>query len=738
MEGRFCGACGSSLDAAPSRQVMPAMPAPVRKSAPVMPAVNASVAVAAGDVSRPGDATGLVHRFESPVGLAAIVVVKDEDTFYGVVQKDGKRSVAFALMTGVRATPDACEGYFVSRGMEGVDLDHEIGDVASADGRHAIVRVRGQLALKVADPIELLVSDAPLDDEALSARVIGAFVDALEGAVREGLEEEELTLESIVDGGADARLLDRVTGERGAAKALRALGLVVEVGALHVEGEMVSAPIGGVSATQERTMPEATFVSRDGDADGPLSVHAQALPVGTIVTVDVGDAFVCVGADGTTRVFPTGRHRIDEAGVGGAFVRQKKQELRFGVPLGHVRDFKGSEGELRAYGTLDLTIDDAGAAIAGLAPLAEVEPETLVDRVRAAAADSLGGVIRDGLGGGEWDLSSVGDDAEIDEACRRAARAYANVDHRVPGTSIVFRDLHVSVGASTAAAPRTMESEPPEPVDDEFEKTALPIMQYPPPEASERTAKRNAPAAGRPPTPAPVRLEDTPDFGPNGPDSVMPTAVTDAGYAQRVLEEAGLQPGREAGLHPGQPRTAPADASAAAALVSSRDAVPRSQVGIAKPASIPRPDPVASAAASAQMEKSFTQPTPSPFEPPRFEPPRMEPPRPVEPPKPMVPATSPAAIVAQPMQVVQPPVQPAPAAVMPPIVQAAAVAEPTPPPAAAAAAGGFSVGTYVFVMWSDGNRYPGQVQQTSPDHCLVLFSNGHQQWVPMHALSPAL
>jgi len=63
-----------------------------------------------------------------------------------------------------------------------------------------------------------------------------------------------------------------------------------------------------------------------------------------------------------------------------------------------------------------------------------------------------------------------------------------------------------------------------------------------------------------------------------------------------------------------------------------------------------------------------------------------------------------------------------------------------PPPAATAPAqpAGFSVGTYVFVTWSDGNRYPGQVQQTSPDHCLVLFSNGHQQWIPMHALSPAL
>jgi len=58
---------------------------------------------------------------------------------------------------------------------------------------------------------------------------------------------------------------------------------------------------------------------------------------------------------------------------------------------------------------------------------------------------------------------------------------------------------------------------------------------------------------------------------------------------------------------------------------------------------------------------------------------------------------------------------------------------PPPPPTPQ----GFQVGAHVLVQWSDGNRYPGQVHQTTADHCLVVFTNGHQQWVPMDALSGA-
>ncbi|MBX3184025.1 MAG: hypothetical protein KIT72_00760 [Polyangiaceae bacterium] len=49
--------------------------------------------------------------------------------------------------------------------------------------------------------------------------------------------------------------------------------------------------------------------------------------------------------------------------------------------------------------------------------------------------------------------------------------------------------------------------------------------------------------------------------------------------------------------------------------------------------------------------------------------------------------------------------------------------------------GGIVAGSRVFVMWSDGNRYPAQVMQAAPDQYLVSFEgNGAQQWVPANAV----
>jgi hypothetical protein len=57
-------------------------------------------------------------------------------------------------------------------------------------------------------------------------------------------------------------------------------------------------------------------------------------------------------------------------------------------------------------------------------------------------------------------------------------------------------------------------------------------------------------------------------------------------------------------------------------------------------------------------------------------------------------------------------------------------AQPAPAqPAPATATPPFAPGSTVSVQWSDGNRYPAQVQQAHPDKCLVKFTDGRELWV---------
>ena len=51
--------------------------------------------------------------------------------------------------------------------------------------------------------------------------------------------------------------------------------------------------------------------------------------------------------------------------------------------------------------------------------------------------------------------------------------------------------------------------------------------------------------------------------------------------------------------------------------------------------------------------------------------------------------------------------------------------------------GGITAGSRVMVMWSDGNRYPGQVLQAAPNQYLVQFEGGSQQWIPSNAVVQA-
>lgn len=62
-----------------------------------------------------------------------------------------------------------------------------------------------------------------------------------------------------------------------------------------------------------------------------------------------------------------------------------------------------------------------------------------------------------------------------------------------------------------------------------------------------------------------------------------------------------------------------------------------------------------------------------------------------------------------------------------------------PPPAAAGYGYGFAYapGSRVQVTWSNGQRYPGTVQQVGGSQCLVMFPDGQQHWVEMQYVTPA-
>ena len=66
---------------------------------------------------------------------------------------------------------------------------------------------------------------------------------------------------------------------------------------------------------------------------------------------------------------------------------------------------------------------------------------------------------------------------------------------------------------------------------------------------------------------------------------------------------------------------------------------------------------------------------------------------------------------------------------------------PQPPPAPAQQPGayvfGYVPGSRVTVTWSNGQRYPGTVQQVSGSQCLVVFPDGQHHWVEMQYVAPA-
>jgi hypothetical protein len=77
---------------------------------------------------------------------------------------------------------------------------------------------------------------------------------------------------------------------------------------------------------------------------------------------------------------------------------------------------------------------------------------------------------------------------------------------------------------------------------------------------------------------------------------------------------------------------------------------------------------------------------------------------------------------------------------IPPIAQPAPYAPPYMPPQPPMMPGygaGYMPGTRVTVTWSNGQRYPGTVQQMSGTQCLVVFPDGQHHWVDMQYVAPA-
>jgi hypothetical protein len=666
------------------------------------------------DIARPADATAMIHHHADLIAAGTSVEIGPDDTFFGVVMAGGGRKVAFALMSGVRKTPEACEGFFVSRGVEGVELTH--GGLALQDRKGTLgeVSVEGRMAFEIVDPVKLLTSDVPLDDDGLGSLVTGSMADAVDRALREGLTRGEYTMHELISGDADVRVLDRCTSERIGPKLVKSHGVSTEVAELRIRGALASDADSAVEAaprahhanvdapsSDESTMEEPTFIERPEGSTSLLWRVQGSLPAGTVITVNADDNFLGLVLGEPPQQLPPGRHRVARALHAGLFVAQTGETTAFGSSLGSFKDFHGAQADVRVYGKVEVHVDDPLELVTGLVAdgeLAAIAPEEVMARVRGATIEVVRAVLRDGLSSGEWDLGGLSDPAEVEEVIRRAAKAYDTAPARLLGTTIEVLDLSVTTGevARTDHALSTVRDqdrqterdapppemgtmhvrtedivhetswEPPQvghDFDADAERTMLPIpsMQYPPQEASRPREGHSEP-----------------------PDSVMPTAISPPGYVQEVMQQLG--PPTNAKHEPAHTED-PIDEGA-----------PRMTLPSARPPAI--------------------EPAPA-----------VEPIRAMPAPRPVGAAT------------------PAPAPAQPPLAAQAndpwrdfapAVEQPTnggpqpvPPPS------GFAIGAHVLVMWSDGNRYPGQVHQATSDHCLVVFTNGHQQWVPLDALTGA-
>ena len=172
---------------------------------------------------------------------------------------------------------------------------------------------------------------------------------------------------------------------------------------------------------------------------------------------------------------------------------------------------------------------------------------------------------------------------------------------------------------------------------------------------------------------------------------------------------------------PGAPAPAPTPFPAPSSGIASAVAAPGSAPSASRqPVMQPMPQPV-------------PPPMPVPQQPPVAAPqhfqapgPPWNPPPPQPFPQHAPPAPMPYAAAPYPLQPSQPQQQPT----APPM-------QGQPPQAAGGYVFGYVPGSRVTVTWSNGQRYPGTVQQVSGSQCLVVFPDGQHHWVDMQYVAPA-
>ncbi|MDB4936603.1 MAG: hypothetical protein JWP87_3575 [Labilithrix sp.] len=252
----------------------------------------------------------------------------------------------------------------------------------------------------------------------------------------------------------------------------------------------------------------------------------------------------------------------------------------------------------------------------------------------------------------------------------------------------------------------------------------MPSMQNPPPPA----APASGSAAGNAGPVASQRPDRTQLLGAFPPGAVprpgMPGPASAGAVAAATPSggaPAGAPPGNSGSQPPGVPQRVSSVPNMPAA--SSYGAAPAAAPPLPPP---PQPQPPMQGIPSMHVQ----QPAP-----------------PIHTPQPMPPQPMPAGWNQTPAPYMHQPPQPMPPQGMPqappPYAAAAPYAPPPPPPPAPPAPPpygygfGYPPGTRVTVTWSNGQRYPGTVQQVSGSQCLVVFPDGQHHWVEMQYVAPA-
>jgi hypothetical protein len=423
-------------------------------------------------------------------------------------------------------------------------------------------------------------------------------------------------------------------------------------------------------------------VSRPSDSVGVVGVLAVSVSQGTRLVVNADDTFFGVADGRVVLQLGPGQHSIAQACEWGAFVRGRPERASFGGELGQVRDPSGGGASLRGFGSIEIAASSPSALVASMLTMPPPARSDLTAYVRTVALEVLRSAVQTGCGVLGWNVRELLSGAKSLDLGGLLATGYESSTKKLPGTSVSLVDLNLngeelpqpSVGWGSAG----QSSGGPAPVDP-FASTSL----------AGPTGGRSSAAYGPPPrsaygpVPSPA-ASPAPAAPPLPPSQVSPMAMS--GYGGPPQPYAAPQPQLASQPRVSQPQ---------AALLP----VP------AQPAPAPPVLPPQGAGFPAQ-QAGFHAVTP-------------------QQPNPAYAQPAPQYVAQQPSAfgVPQSPFAPQPYS-------------PAPYPAAAQTM--FGVGARVLVQWADGNRYPATVQQAATGHCLVVFPNGHQQWVELQYLSTGM